>query len=529
MNSNFEYDYVIIGSGFGGSVSAHRLTEKGYKVAVIEMGKRFEDKDFPKTTWNLRKYFWLPVMRCFGIFRMTLFKHVWVLSGTGVGGGSLVYGNTLLIPPEKIWDDPRWKELNDWKQIMPKHYNTARKMLGVVTNQHFGPADELLKRTAIKEGVGDTFYPTEVGVYFGEEGVTKADPYFNGKGPKRTGCVFCGGCMVGCPHGAKNTLVKNYLYLAEQAGAEVRAETLVYDVVQLGGSEGGYEVSTKSSTNLLFKEHKKIRTKGVIFAGGVLGTVKLLFELKLKGSLSKLSSTLGNFIRTNSESILGVRMNKKSEFKNLSDGIAIGSGIYIDEDTHIEAVRYSKGSDSLATLTTPLTAGAPGMLRIILWLKTMALSPLKTIRGLIPFGFANSSIILLVMQTMDTHLKMKFVRSWLPPFKKKLQTEGDKIPTYIPAANRFAESMGIIFNGEPLTSITEILLDVPTTAHILGGATMGKDESSGVINYKNEVFNYPNMYVCDGSMVSANLGVNPSLSITALTEQAMSHIPNKAN
>jgi cholesterol oxidase len=532
MNNTFDYDYIIVGSGFGGSVSALRLSEKGYKVLVIEAGKRFLDKDFPKTTWNLKKFLWAPTLRCFGIMKMTIFKHVFILSGAGVGGGSLVYANTLLVPKDKVWEDPQWKTLNNWPSVMPEFYSTAKKMLGVEKNPFLGAADLLLQKAASSQGFGNTFYKTDVGIYFGKPGEKNADPYFLGKGPERTGCTLCGGCMVGCSHGAKNTLVKNYLFFAEKNGVEILAENYVTDVKPINNHENGddgYLVTLISSTNFIFKDKKILKTRGVIFSGGVLGTVKLLLNLKENKSLPNLSDVIGDVVRTNSESIIGVRV--EDEKINMGSGIAIGSGIHIDENTHIEAVRYSKGSDALSTITTLLPNDKANFPRVLSWAIECFTHPIKALKSLNPIGWANSTLILLVMQTLDGSIKMKLKRSWLNPFKKELATDlADSAPIspFIPKANAFAQALANnTEKGTAVTAFTEIFLNIPTTAHILGGAVMGDSAKNGVINYKNEVFNYKNMYVCDGSMVSANLGVNPSLTITALTEHAMSHIPNK--
>ncbi|MFQ5458084.1 MAG: GMC oxidoreductase [Myxococcota bacterium] len=524
MQPAYDFDFIVIGSGFGGSVSAHRLTEKGYRVGVLEMGKRYRQDDFPETNWNARKFLWGPALKLHGFFRMSLFRHAWVLSGVGVGGGSLVYANTLLVPPDRVWTDDKWRHLEDWKSVMPRFYDTARQMLGVTTNPYLGEADKILQESAKEQGFGETFYPTEVGVFFGESGKTVPDPYFGGNGPPRSGCTLCGGCMVGCRYNAKNTLDKNYLYFAEKQGAQVIPETLAVDVKPLNGKEDGrdgYQIETVSATRWL-KRKKIFRTRGVVFAGGVLGTVKLLAEARARGSLPNLSDQVGEFVRTNSESIIGVRMNDRKI--DMSDGIAIGSGVHINADTHIEAVRYPKGSDALAGSSTLLTHGEPGLRRILAWLGQVISHPWKSLKAISPGGWAQSSIILLVMQTLDSHIRMRLVRSIFPPFRRKLQTHGPRIPTYIPAANRFAEKMGEQFGGTPLTALTEIIFNVPTTAHILGGAAMGANARDGVIDSHNRVFNYKNMYVCDGSMIGANLGVNPSLSITALSEHAMSAV-----
>jgi len=525
MQDDFDFDFIVIGSGFGGSVSAHRLTEKGYRVGVLEMGKRWRAEDFPKTNWSIRRYLWLPRLACHGSFRMTLFGHVFVLSGAGVGGGSLNYANVLLVPPRHVWQDPLWAGLKDWDAVMPGHYATARRMLGVTTNPSVAAADAQLRAAAEREGVAGTFYQTEVAIYFGEKGKTVPDPYFGGEGPERTGCELCGGCMVGCGKGGKNTLDKNYLYFAEKGGARVVPETLVTDVRPLNGKRDGsdgYQIRTVSSTGRFGRKEKVYRCRGVVFSGGVLGTVKLLMEMRESGSLPGLSGELGQVVRTNSESIIGVRLPKKEG--DMSEGVAIGSGIWIDQHTHIEATRYSAGSDAIGLLMTLLAGGTPGLGRIATWLGTLLRRPWQFLKAANPVGMAKNTLILLVMQDFDSRIRLRLKRSLFSPFVKKLATQGAQIPACIPQANLFAARMAEQTGGVPVTSLTEILFDVPTTAHILGGATMGGSPRDGVIDGENRVFNYRNMYVCDGSVVSANLGVNPSLTITALTEHAMSHI-----
>lgn len=521
----YDFDYLVIGSGFGGSVCAHRLTEKGYTVGVLEMGKRYQQADFPKTNWNLRKYYWAPLFKLHGILRMVIFRHVFALSGVGVGGGSLVYACTSLVPKDSVWQDPKWSALNDWQSVMPKHFDSAKQMLGVVQNSYLGGADKLLRDAAINQGFGSSFYRTDVSVYFGQPGVTVADPFFGGKGPERTGCKLCGGCMVGCRHGAKNTLDQNYLYFAEKQGADIFPETMVTDVKPLDGKADGamgYAVHTVQSTRWFSSNKRVFRARGLVFSAGVLGTVKLLLSCKQSGSLPHLSNQLGHYVLTNSESILGVRFHDKN--MNMSDGVAIGSGIHIDDHTHVEAVRYPAGSDSIWGLTTAMTQSTPGSSRILAWLGHLLRHPVKSLQNAHPFGFARASIILLVMQTLDGHIGMSLRRSRLNPFRKVLDTRGEKIPTCIPQANQFAQKMARQFAGIALTSVTEIFLNIPTTAHMLGGAAMGRDASTGVIDGQNRVHGYQNMLVCDGSMISANLGVNPSLTITALAEHAMSHI-----
>lgn len=539
----FDCDFLIVGSGFGGSVSALRLAEKGYKVLVVEMGRRWTPENLPKTNWVLNRYFWKPKLGLHGFFNIRYFRHVMVLHGNAVGGGSITYANTMLVPPESIWDHGSWTGLCDWKQVMPAHYETAKRMMGVVTNSIIAPADLKLRTMAEAANVAQTFRPTEVAVFFGKEGekpgTRSSDPYFQGEGPERQSCIGCGGCMVGCRHNAKNTLDKNYLYLAEKKGARVLAETEVIDVRPLPGRDGdngansglaGYEVFTQSSRGWFKGSRQRFTTRGVIFAGSSLGTQELLFRLKEKGSLPNISHQLGKRVLTNAESLIAVRYPGGSD--DMSSGIAIGSSIYIDTNTHIEATRYPRGSDALSPLATLLVNGRPGPTRILTWLRTLGAqllkSPWRTLRALQPFGAARETLILLCMQAIDGHLTMRLKRPWYWPFTKVLTTDGEPIPTYISSANRFAELGALVTGGVPCTTITEILFNIPMTAHCLGGAGMADSAEHGVIDRDNRIFGYTNLYVCDGSMISANLGVNPALTIAALTERAMQQIPFKS-
>jgi len=528
MKTHFNFDFVVIGSGFGGSVSALRLAEKGYSVAVLEMGKRWSATTLPESTWNLKSWLWVPFLGWRGFFSMRFFRHVVVLHGNAVGGGSITYANTLLEPPEKIWSQGSWAGLNPWSETMPRHFVTAKKMLGVTTNKILGPADVRLQKMAEAQGVGKTFYPTEVGVFFGdaekEPGDFYPDPYFNGEGPERNSCIGCGGCMVGCRYNAKNTLDLNYLYLAEKKGAQIFAETKVTDVKPIAGIDdggAGYEIITKN--RLQFK------TRGVIFAASSLGTQDLLLRLKYKNSLPKISNALGTQVRTNAESLIGIRYPGSTE--DLSKGVAIGSGIYIDEHTHIEATRYPKGSSTMSLITTVMTLGRPGPSRIVTWfvtlLKMLVTQPLKTLRALLPWRWAEEVMIFLCMQTVEGTLSMRLKRPWYWPFMLKLTTHGRRIPTFIPAANDFAVKAAQATGGVAATSLSEIFLNIPMTAHCLGGAPMSDSADTGVVDGQNRVYGYKNMFICDGSVISANLGVNPSLTITALTEHAMSFIPAK--
>ena len=520
----YDYDFLVIGSGFGGSVSALRLSEKGYRVGVLERGMRYRAEDFPKTNWNIRKSLWIPLLRCFGILRLSLFRDVFVLSGSGVGGGSLVYANTLYVPPDAFFQAPQWAGMRDWKATLMPHYRRAQFMLGVTQNEFESEPDRLLAEVAGDMGRGDTYVRTPVGVYFGEPGKTVPDPYFNGAGPERSGCTLCGGCMVGCRHGAKNTLDRNYLYFAEKLGAEVHPMRTVTDVRPL--PEGGYEVEHVRTGAWLAKDRRVTRAKNVVFAAGVLGTVELLLKCKERGSLPNLSNMVGRRVRTNSEAILAASTRRKDA--DWSKGIAITSSVHPDDVTHVEPVRFSEGSDALAMLATLLTDGGPGMPRWRRFLKEAIRRPLDVLRAAWPFGRAKRGVFLLVMQTLDNSISLTLRRSWRSFFRRALDTDrgdGTPNPSYIPIANQVARSFAQKADGMAYSSVMEVLIDVPTTAHILGGACMGSSPEDGVVDEKGEVFGHPGLYVCDGSIIPANLGVNPSLTIAALAEHVMSQIP----
>lgn len=535
---HFDFDFIVIGSGFGGSVSAHRLTEKGYRVAVMEMGRRWTPETLPRSSWSIRRWFWRPKLGLRGFFNMRFFRHVTIFHGCAVGGGSITYACTLLEAPQRVWENSSWSTLANWKAEMPGFYAIAARMLGITENNILGAADLLLKKAAEATGSGATFYPTKVGIFQAKEGQTRnqsvPDPFFQGAGPHRTTCTGCGGCMMGCRFGAKNTLDQNYLYLAERNGAQVFPETKVVDVKPLSGETDGregYEVHTVKSTAILGGSRRRFTCHGVIFSASSLGSMELLFKLKEKGSLPAISAQLGQHVRTNSESLIGVRMPKYQE--DLSQGIAIGSGIYIDEHTHVEAVRYPKGSDAMGLLTTILTNGRPGPRRIGLWVKNIFISmlrrPFKTLRVLQPFGWASEFVILLCMQTLEGEIEMRWQRPWFWPFRKFLQSHGAKVPTFIPKANEFAQRFAELTGGFPMSMLPEILFNVPGTAHCIGGCVIADSSTRGVVDGRHRVFGYKNMYISDGSVVAANLGVNPSLTITALAERAMSYIPSAAD
>jgi cholesterol oxidase len=534
QQSGETFDYVIVGSGFGGSVSAMRLTEKGYRVLVMELGKRYRDDDFARSNWVVHKYLWIPPVRCFGILRISLFRNVLVLHGSGVGGGSLGYAGVLMEPDDRLFAAPDWRHLADWKTILRPHYAMARRMLGVADNPRLWPADAVLKDIAVEQGRGSTFRPTSVSVFFGEpgkEGQETPDPYFGGEGPSRRGCTHCGACMVGCRTNAKNTLDKNYLYFAEKWGAQVWPETEVRDVHPLPEAQpdgARYEVIYRSSTAWLFKSERRVRARRVVFCAGALGTLRLLFRCRdVTRSLPRLSKRLGDRVRTNSESLLGAA--NRSLKTDYSKGIAITSIFQADDVTAIEPVHYPAGSSLMRLLTAPLIEGERGIPRRILKsLVEVILHPIDSLKAHVLPGWARRSTILLVMQTEDNCIRLRLGRSLFTLFRRGLVSLPDaeqNIPSRIEIGHRITRAFAKKTNGIPLGSITEGLFNVPITAHILGGCPFGRDAEEGVIYLNCEVHNYPGLFIVDGSIVPANPGVNPSLTIAALAEYAMNLIP----
>jgi cholesterol oxidase len=524
---NFDFDWLVIGSGFGGSVSALRLAEKGYSVGVLECGRRFADDEFPKNTADLRRYFWNPRLGMKGIFRLTNFKDVAVVSGCGVGGGSLGYACTLYVPPKQFFEDRQWAGMADWESELAPHYDEAQRMLGVVENPHEDPADQLLRELGEELGVGDTYKRTPVGIYFGQAGKPVPDPFFGGEGPERTGCKLCARCMVGCVHGAKNTLVKNYLHFAEKRGARVMAERTVIDVRPLGAADGsdGYEVETVRSGAWLRKERRVQRARGVVVAAGPLGTNRLLQKCRLGRSLPRISARLGELVRTNSESILTVTVPEDYP-ENLIKRVAISSSIYPDPNTHIETVTYGDDGDSMRMLYTLLTGDGTRVTRPLKLLGQLLRHPGRLAKILFAKHWSRRTIIILVMQTLDNAIALRPRKGPFNTFW--LQTEQDSErpnPTFIPIANQAAEWFAKRTGGIAQSALTEALFNIPSTAHILGGAVIAPDASEGVIDADQRVFGYENLLVCDGSAIPANVGVNPSLTITALAEHAMTHVP----
>jgi cholesterol oxidase len=465
-----------------------------------------------------------------GVLRMTFFKDVFVVSGSGVGGGSLGYANTLYRARPSFFEDPQWAELENWELTLAPHYDTAERMLGVTEYEGIGPADKLLQEYGEEIGVGDTFTNTRVGVFFDQPGRTVPDPYFGGEGPDRTGCNRCGACMVGCRHGAKNTLVKNYLWFAEKLGVEVQPERQVTEIRPLGPADGseGYEIQAERSGSWLHRERQTLRARGVVVAAGALGTNQLLANCKQSGALPRISDALGSVVRTNSESIQAVTA--PNDDRDFSRSVAITSSIYPDPDTHIEVVTYGRGGDAMSGTFTAMTGAGTKLTRPLKWIGAMLRHPLQTLRGLIPFKWSQRTVILLVMQTVDAAMHLRPKRK-LFGAGVRLQTEQDPNrpnPTFIPAAAQVTRWFAKRTGGSAQSALTESIRNTPTTAHILGGAVVGPDPQRGVVDGANRAYGYENLLVCDGAAIPANPGVNPSLTITAKAEHAMSLVPPKA-
>jgi cholesterol oxidase len=522
------YDFVIIGSGFGGSVSALRLVEKGYKVLLLEKGKRWQDDDFPKTNLIFWKYIWAPFIRSFGILQISVLNGLMVLHGAGFGGGSLGYANVLEIPSDDSFATPAWNTPIPWGKVLAPHYSTAQRMLGANKNPQLWKADEILKEIALEGDRPNSFRETMVGAYFGDPEKTTPDPYFNGEGPARNGCQFCGGCMIGCRYNAKNTLPKNYLHLAEKKGLEVLTEAEVTDVTN-NTADHSYMVSYKNSTGLI-SSTKSVSSKKVIFSSGVMGSIKLLLNLRdVKKSLPNLSPQLGNSIRTNSEALLGSVA--RPDDIDYSIGVSISSIIDTDEITRVEPVRYPAGSDLMRFISAPLidlNSGIPArMLQSLAW---VVLHPIDTLRSFVLPNWAKKVTILLIMQHIDNRMNFRIGRSFWTLGRKGLVTEqvpGHEIHAQVTGSHQIVRKFAQKTNGVALGSLGENVLNLPTTAHILGGAPIGSNANEGVISDSFEIHNYPGLFIIDGSVMPANPGVNPSLTITAMAEFAMSKIPAK--
>ncbi|QFG23676.1 GMC family oxidoreductase [Actinomadura sp. WMMB 499] len=522
----FDFDVIVVGSGFGGSVAALRLAEKGYRVAVLEAGRRFDEDSLPRTSWRLRKYLWMPRLGLRGIQRMHRVggkAGVLVLAGAGVGGGSLVYANTLYEPPEPFFTDRAWGDITDWRDELRPHYDQARRMLGVVTNPLVTPADEAIKRVADRMGAGDTYHPTPVGVFFGEDaGTTHDDPYFGGAGPRRTTCTACGSCMIGCRVGAKNMLTKNYLYLAEKAGVRVVPDTTVTALDPL--DSGGYRVSIER-TGALRRHRRTMTAEQVVLAAGTHGTQTLLHRMRDTGRLPDLSPRLGELTRTNSEALLGVeRMTVWHRGKHVDHGtgLAITSSFHPDDRTHIEPTRYGTGNNLMGFIRTLLVDGGGRAPRWLKFLGQAARHPTIILRGLSLKDWANRTVIALVMQTADNSITVGARRGRLVA----RQGEGEPNPTWIPIAHKAVRMLAEELDATPGGTWFD-LFNIPTTAHFIGGCVIGETPEAGVIDPYHRVHGHPGLHIVDGSAVTANLGVNPSLTITAQAERAMSLWPNR--
>ncbi|MCW2928831.1 MAG: glucose-methanol-choline oxidoreductase [Thermoleophilia bacterium] len=535
----FDADWIVVGSGFGGSVAALRLARKGYSVLVVECGRRFEDADFARSTWNLRRYFWAPRLGLRGIMRLSLFRDVFIATGAGVGGGSLGYANTLYrAHDDTFYRAAQWDGMADWRAELAPHYDTAERMLGVTQYGPAGPADELIRRLGSELGVEDTFALTRVGVFLGEPGVEVEDPYFDGEGPARSGCIRCGRCMIGCRYNAKNTLVKNYLWLAERAGARITPDREVTTIqplnahgevdVDADGSHG-WQLGTVRPGAWLRRRPEQLRARrGVVVAAGALGSTKLLLRQRLRGTLPRLSDRVGHLVRTNSESILAVTAPDDS--RDFTASVAISSSIYPDPYTHIEPVTYGSGGGAVGMLSTLMVGDGTRVTRPLRFLGQAIRHPIRLAKVTWPQRWSSRSFLVLVMQSHDNAIRLRGRRRLLGSGIKVTteQDAGRPNPTYLPIANQAAARISEYIGGIPQSSVTEALFNVPTTAHLLGGCAMGRSVEEGVVDERHEAFGYRGLLVVDGSAMPANVGVNPSLTITALAERAMAFVPDAA-
>lgn len=521
--ADFDQDFIIVGSGFGGSVSALRLVDKGYRVLTLEQGGEFKAKDFPKTSWDIKRWFWMPKIGFRGIFRMEPFKHVGVLAGAGVGGGSLVYANTLPIPKDGFYDSPAWAHLGSWKEDLRPHYETARRMLGAEPTDFMSPADEVVRSIAEDRGRPEAFEKPHLSILMGDSSKTIPDPYFGGEGPDRTPCHKCGACMTGCRYDGKNTLDKNYLYLARKRGLQLYADTEVVDVRPL--PDGGYTVSALQGTSIFRRKKVSFTTRNVVFSGGALGTNQLLLRLKQKAEcLPDLSPQLGRRVRTNSEALIFVTVpDSKVDY---SEGVAINSMLQTDDNSHLEMVRYGAGSGFFRLFSLPHTPGGGGPpIQILRMMWGLIKHPIRALKVILVRDWAKQTMILLYMRSTEGTLRFAVGRSG------RMRTEldsGDAPEAQIPEADQLAAEVAAKTGGVVMKNAVDVF-NTPVTAHILGGCAMGDSPETGAIDTQHRLFGYEGLYVIDGSAISANPGVNPSLTITALAERAMTFIPDRAD
>jgi cholesterol oxidase len=525
-STEFDYDWLVIGSGFGGSVSALRLAEKGYRVGVLERGRRYGDEDLPKSAWDASRYTWAPALGKLGIMRTSLFRHVFFPSQSGVGGGSLVYGGVLYRAKSEFFEDPQWRALGGWDELLRPHYETAERMLGVATVPFDSVHQQWIREMGQHFGTESTVTRAPTGVFFGEPGKTVSDPFFGGEGPDRTGCIRCGACMVGCRVGAVNSLTKNYLWFAEKRGVQILPEHHVVDVTPLGAADGsdGYRVATKHPGAGFRRTSQTLTARGVIFAAGALGTNELLANCKHGGSLPRLSDRLGELVRTNSESVLTVLLPEDRESWR---DVTASSSVHLDADTHVELLTYGTDADMLSLLYTVLVGDGSRVTRPLKWLGTIVRHPVRWLKTLWPVGWSRRMVMLLVMQSKDNAIAFRARKRRLGKgYRLSTAQDSDRpIPTYIEKGNQAAQWLAKRTGGIAQSSVLEAVANIPSTAHMLGGAVIGVSAESGVVDKDLRAFGYQNMLVCDGAAIPANPGVNPALTITALAEYAMAQIP----
>ena len=524
-DAELDYDWLVIGSGFGGSVSALRLAEKGYHVAVLERGRRYRPQDLPQSAWQSNKYTWAPALGKLGIMRTSLFRHVFFPSQSGVGGGSLVYGGVLYRAKKEFFEGAQWRRLDNWDELLRPHYDTAERLLGVRTVPFDSLHQQWIREMGRHFGTEDTVTRAPTGVFFGEPGKTVSDPYFGGAGPDRTGCTRCGACMVGCRVGAVNSLTMNYLWFAEKRGVQILPEHQVVDVAPLGAADGsdGYRVTTERP-GAGFRRNRQTQTaRGVIFAAGALGTNELLANCKHGGSLPRISDRLGELVRTNSESVLTVLL--PDDHGSWRD-VTASSSVHVDADTHIEFLTYGPNADMLSLLYTVLVGDGTRVTRPLKWLAAILRHPVRWLKTLWPVGWSRRMVMLLVMQSRDNAIAFRARKRRLGGGYRLSTTQHSEkpSPTYIDKGNQAAQWLARRTGGIAQSNVLEALGNIPSTAHLLGGAVIGADAKSGVVDKNLRVFGYRNMLVCDGAAMPTNPGVNPALTITALAEYAMAQI-----